>query len=262
VALLLVAPTLFCAFYPNKTYLLVLVAIVGSLTWYEYCSNLLGRERLGLSLVSILGFCSTMAGATFFGTDGQTLGLFVCLVLGAAYFLRSLNAQQDRVSVNVISRYALGHLYLTFCLSFVMLIKQFANGAQWLLFVILITAANDTGAYYAGTKLKGPKLAPSVSPNKTISGLLGGCLLSTVIGGLSKYYIPASHGWRELAALGLFLGLWGTFGDLFESGFKRAMGIKDTSSILAGHGGFWDRLDSLLFNLPPVYFYVYWQSLP
>jgi CDP-diglyceride synthetase len=262
VALILIPPTVFCVFYPNKLYLLIFVGIVGSFAWGEFFINLLGKERLGLFVLTLVGFLATVVGATFFGPDGQSLGLYLSLIFGAAYFLYALSPQQDRVSVNVVSRYALGHLYLTFCLSFIMLIKQFENGAQWLLFVILVTALNDTGAYYFGSKLKGPKLAPIVSPNKTISGLLGGCLVGALVGGLSKYYIHANNGWRELAALGLFLALWGTFGDLFESGFKRAMGIKDTSNLLASHGGFWDRLDSILFNLPPVYFYVFWTTQP
>ncbi|MDR1677959.1 MAG: phosphatidate cytidylyltransferase [Deltaproteobacteria bacterium] len=262
VALFLIAPTLFCIFYSNKVYLLVLISVFGTLTWWEYCNNLLGKERVGLFTLAIIGFLSTMVGATFFGPEGQTLGLLICLALGACYFLYILSPTQDRISVNLISRYGLGHFYLTFSLSFIMLIKQFEQGAQWLLFIILITALNDTGAFYVGSRLKGPKLAPVISPNKTISGLMGGCLVAAVVGGLSKYYLPPTFDWRELAAMGLFLGLWGTFGDLFESAFKRAMGIKDTSNLLLGHGGFWDRLDSLLFNIPPVYFYVFWLTKP
>jgi phosphatidate cytidylyltransferase len=262
IALILILPTIFCIFYPNKIYLLIMVAVAGSFAWGEFCINLLGRERLGLFILALIGLYAILVGATFFGTDGQTLGLVLSLILGAAYFLHVLAPQQDRISVNLISRFALGHLYLSFFLSFTMLIKQFENGAQWLLFVLLITALNDTGAFYIGSRLKGPKLAPVISPNKTISGLLGGCLVSALAAGLSKYYLPPGINWRELAALGLFLGLWGTFGDLFESAFKRAMGIKDTSNILGGHGGFWDRLDSLLFNLPPVYFYIYWLTKP
>jgi phosphatidate cytidylyltransferase len=262
VALVLIPPTLLCVFSQNKVYLLALVAIMGGMAWGEYVKNLLGSERVGLLALSLMGFLATVVGATFFGTNGQILGLFLALVFGAAYFLRVLKPEQDRISVNLVSRYALGHFYLTFCLSFIMLIKDSENGPKWLLFVILITALNDTGAFFFGSRFKGPKLSPIISPNKTVSGLLGGCLVSALIGGLSKYFIPAEYGWRELAALGLFLGLWGTFGDLFESGFKRAMGVKDTSTLLGGHGGFWDRLDSILFNVPPVYFYVFWRTLP
>jgi phosphatidate cytidylyltransferase len=262
VALILLLPTLFCVFYPNKIYLLALVAAVGSLAWREFFVNLLGRERRTLFALALAGLYATLAGAAFFGSDGQNLGLIVALSLGAGYFLHTLSPQQDRISVNLISRYALGHLYLTFCLSFIMLIKQFEHGAQWLLFVLLVTAVSDTGAYYVGSMLQGPKLAPVLSPKKTISGLMGGCLAAAAAAGLSKYYLPPGLSWRGLAALGLFLGLWGAFGDLFESAFKRAMGIKDTSRILGGHGGFWDRLDSLLFNFPPVYFCVYWLTQP
>ncbi|MDR0355159.1 MAG: phosphatidate cytidylyltransferase [Deltaproteobacteria bacterium] len=262
VALILLPPTIFSIFFPNKTVLLIWTAAIGTMAWREYCLNLLGRERLGLFALACLGLYATLAGTAYFGPDGQTFGLATALALGAAYFIHILNPEQDRISVNVVSRYALGHLYLTFFLSFIMHIKDLDHGSSWLLFVILITSLNDTGAFYFGSRLKGPKLAPKVSPKKTISGLLGGCLVASVAAGFSRYYLPVSFTWKELAALGLFLGMWGTFGDLFESAFKRAMGVKDTSNILRGHGGFWDRLDSMLFNLPPVYFYVTWQTMP
>jgi phosphatidate cytidylyltransferase len=261
VALILVVPTVLCVFADNKVFLMILAAMVGSMAWGEFFINLLGRERLGLLVLALLGFYATLAGATFYGSDGQTLGLAVALSLGAAYFLHILSPEKDRVSVNLVSRYALGHVYLSFYLSFIMLVKQFEHGGKWLLFVLLVTAMSDTGAFYVGSRLKGPKLCPKISPNKTISGLLGGCLAAALAAGLSHKFLVGT-GWRELAALGLFLGLWGTFGDLFESAFKRAMGVKDTSNILGGHGGFWDRLDSILFNLPPVYYYVFWLSQP
>ncbi|MDR1296232.1 MAG: phosphatidate cytidylyltransferase [Deltaproteobacteria bacterium] len=262
VALVLIPPTVATIFLSNKFFLLGWVALVGSLAWWEYWVNLLGRERRGLLAVCLAGFYAVMLGAAVMGPDGQLLGLVLSLSLGGAYFLHVLSPQNDRVSVNLVSRYALGQLYLSFLLSFVMSIKDLASGPQWLVFVILVTALNDTGAFYVGSRLKGPRLAPKISPNKTVSGLLGGCLTAALAAGLSVHYLPLSFSWRQLAALGLFLGLWGAFGDLFESAFKRAMGVKDTSNLLRGHGGFWDRLDSLLFNLPPVYFFVYWQNLP
>jgi phosphatidate cytidylyltransferase len=176
--------------------------------------------------------------------------------------MKVLPETEDRAVVNLISRYALGHLYLTFLLSFVFLIKQEYFGNRWLFFVILVTAITDTGAFYVGSRLKGPKLYPKISPNKTISGLVGGCLAAVAAGALSFSYLPPEFSRVSIVALSLGLALWGSIGDLFESALKRAMGLKDTSTFLLGHGGLWDRLDSILFNLPLAYFYVSFQMAP
>ncbi|MDR1487725.1 MAG: phosphatidate cytidylyltransferase [Deltaproteobacteria bacterium] len=262
VAFVLIPPTVLAILLPNKLFLLALIVVIGTMAWREFSVNLLGKERKGLFALGLLGYYLTIFGASFFGPDGQLAGLVAALVLGSLYLMYNLAPENDKVSVNLISRFALGHLYLTFLLSFIMLIKQLAYGSNWLIFIVLVTAFNDTGAFYVGSRVKGPKLYPKVSPNKTISGLLGGLAFSALGAGLSSYYLPLDFTLTQLVVLGVFLGFWGTLGDLFESALKRAMGIKDTSTILRGHGGIWDRLDSLLFNLPPVYFYINWLTLP
>jgi phosphatidate cytidylyltransferase len=262
VALVLIPPTLAVIFLTNKLFLLALTMVLGTLAWKEFSFNLLGRERRGLFILALTGFYCTILGASFFGADGQSAGLAASLILGGAYLMRVLAEENDKVSVNLLSRYCLGQIYLSFFLSFIMLIKQLDHGANWLFFIVLVTSLNDTAAFYVGSRLGGPKLYPKISPNKTISGFMGGCLVSFIVGGLSANFLPLQFNWFYLALLGLFLGVWGTFGDLFESSIKRAMGIKDTSNILKGHGGVWDRLDSLLFNLAPVYYFVNWLTQP
>jgi phosphatidate cytidylyltransferase len=262
VALILIPPTVLAVFWDNKLGLLAVAGILGAVSWWEYAVNLLGRDRVGLLGLALLGWLAVALGSSFYGPPGQALGLAVSLSLGALYFLRVLPEQEDRASVNLISRYALGHLYISFLLSFAFLIKQEYFGSRWLFYTILVTAAADTGAFYVGSRLKGPKLYPKVSPNKTISGLIGGCLGGLTAGALSFAYLPPEFSRTAVLILSLFLALWGCFGDLFESAFKRAMGLKDTSTLLLGHGGVWDRLDSILFNLPAVYFYITYSMSP
>ncbi|MDR1545156.1 MAG: phosphatidate cytidylyltransferase [Deltaproteobacteria bacterium] len=261
VAIVLIAPAVTAALWPNKLFILALTAALGTLAWREFSVNLLGRQLKGLFALALVGLYLTLAGAAFFGPDGQLAGLTVALALGGFYLMKILTPERGPAAVNLLGRYVMGQLYLSFLLSFALLVKQLDRGGYWLLFVMLVTALADTGAYYAGSRLQGPKLYPKISPKKTISGLLGGCLAAAASGALSANYLPG-HEWTTLAALGFFLGLWGTAGDLFESAVKRAMGLKDTSNILQGHGGVWDRLDSLLFNLPPVYFFVNYVTWP
>jgi phosphatidate cytidylyltransferase len=265
VALVLAVPTLIAIFLENKIFLVVLILIIGGVAWWEYSANLLGRTRTGILLICLLGWAATVGGAAFFGPEGQSMGLLFSIILGGLYLLNFMGKggeDEKKIAINLIARYALGQVYISYFFSFAILIKTFDNGPRLLLYVILVTALADTGAIYAGSRLKGPKLCPKISPNKTISGLMGGCLLAIAAGLLSRYYLPSDFKTMELVLLSLGLALTGCFGDLFESAIKRTVGIKDTSAILLGHGGFWDRLDSLLFNFPIFYFYIFLRFMP
>ncbi|MDR2611392.1 MAG: phosphatidate cytidylyltransferase [Deltaproteobacteria bacterium] len=262
VGLALAVPTVAAVLVENKIWLLAVALLAGGAAWHEFAANLFGPRFRGLAALGILGCALTAAGACLLGPEGQGAALVLSLALGGIYLMRQLPGHPDPVSLNLLARYALGHLYISFFLSFIFLIKTFEYGSHLLFFVILVTALADTGAIYAGSRLKGPKLCPRVSPGKTVSGLVGGCALAVAGAALSRFYMPGVFGGAELAALGLGLALWGALGDLFESAIKRALGVKDTSRILLGHGGFWDRLDSLLFNLPVFYYYVFLRVMP
>lgn len=115
--------------------------------------------------------------------------------------------------------------------------------------------ANDVMAYFVGSLIGRRKLAPSVSPGKTWEGTVGGWIASALIA-----FVMAPHALHfdslQLVGMGLLIGVSGTLGDLIESQFKRGIKIKDSGSILPGHGGFLDRLDSLLFCVPLVGLYL------
>jgi phosphatidate cytidylyltransferase len=113
------------------------------------------------------------------------------------------------------------------------------------LFVIVAVAVTDVAAFATGRTLGGPKLWPEVSPNKTWSGLLGG-IAAAAIGGALFSYISGTGGAVWLASLGLAVGLISQWGDLAESALKRHFGLKDSSGLIPGHGGFMDRMDGLV----------------
>ena len=112
-----------------------------------------------------------------------------------------------------------------------------------LLWVFIVTWSTDIGAYFAGRAIGGPKLAPGISPNKTWAGLIGGMIAAGVLGGLWANFTGLSPALLWLAPL-FAVGAQG--GDLFESGLKRRAGVKDSGTILPGHGGIMDRLDGLV----------------
>lgn len=117
------------------------------------------------------------------------------------------------------------------------------QGFDLLIWVFLVVWSTDIGAYFAGRAIGGPKLAPSISPNKTIAGLIGGVVSAAVLAGAWVYYVglPAPLLWIAVP-----FAVAAQLGDLFESGLKRRAGVKDSGNWLPGHGGLLDRLDGLV----------------
>lgn len=121
-------------------------------------------------------------------------------------------------------------------------------GPQWLVFLLALVWAADVGAYFAGRAFGRHKLAPQVSPGKTWEGLAGGLVLALLVGGAGAWWFAAPL--PGVLALVALAALASVVGDLTESLFKRRAGVKDSSSLLPGHGGVLDRLDSLLAAAP------------
>lgn len=142
-----------------------------------------------------------------------------------------------------------------------------AAGAVLLALPLLITWASDIGAFVVGRTLKGPKLAPAISPGKTISGAIGGLVASAIVAWLFVRYalqpvaqLSMSPG--GVVLFGLLVSVAAQLGDLVESMLKREAGVKDSSGLLPGHGGVLDRIDSLFFVLPTAHLLLGWLLLP
>lgn len=172
--------------------------------------------------------------------DFFTLGLFA----GAAFFV---------VIVTQRRHLALGILYCGLPVMALMLIRRQQEGlvfAAWALALVWVT---DIGAYFAGRTIGGPKLAPAISPNKTWAGLIGGVAAAGVFGAVmhSGYGLPL-----RLTLASPALAVVAQAGDLYESWLKRRAGVKDSGTILPGHGGVMDRLDGLVTVAPVAAFLV------
>jgi phosphatidate cytidylyltransferase len=136
-----------------------------------------------------------------------------------------------------------------------------AVGGAWVLYVLLLVWAADTGAYFAGKRFGKRKLAKNVSPKKTIEGLLGGLAVAALVtvGAFIFLNIPEGKEWVLVIASG-FTVLASVVGDLVESMFKRQAGIKDSGSLLPGHGGLLDRIDSMTAAMPVfAFFFLHWM---
>jgi len=149
-----------------------------------------------------------------------------------------------------------GVLYIGLTLGYLLLTRALPDGAFLIFFVVLVTWAGDTGAYYAGVTFGHRKIAPTISPNKTVEGLIGGLLLSLAATFVGRFWFLPSFTVADCLATAFLLTGAGVLGDLSESALKRSAGVKDSGTMIPAHGGMLDRVDSLLFTAPAFYYYM------
>jgi phosphatidate cytidylyltransferase len=192
------------------------------------------------------------AGSAFNG-----LLLLTALVLVLA-LLRLFRFAEVKPVTGEVSTLAFGLLYVPLLLSFLALLRNEPQGVHWIFLLLLVVMAGDSTAYYVGSSCGRHKLYPTVSPNKSIEGALGG-----LVGSVGGAFIAKATFFPDLSVVDCLLaatamGLLGQLGDLFESLLKRSCGVKDSGGIVPGHGGILDRLDSILFAAPVAYCYAHY----
>jgi phosphatidate cytidylyltransferase len=149
--------------------------------------------------------------------------------------------------------------YVGFLGGFIVLLRDLdPDGRSWVLVAVLGTFAVDTASYFVGRRWGRRPLAPTISPKKTVEGFLGGYAFGFAAVVALNIIFDLGVEPPAIALLGLLLPPVAAAGDLGESAVKRAMGIKDTSQLIPGHGGVLDRLDSILFTFALVYLFTQW----
>ncbi|MFC7050575.1 phosphatidate cytidylyltransferase [Emcibacter nanhaiensis] len=141
-------------------------------------------------------------------------------------------------------------------LSLIWLREYLPGGAYIILWAMILVWSMDTGAYFAGKKIGGPRMSPKISPNKTWAGLIGGAILALITGTVSARYFGFQPLY-QFVIISVVLAVWSQIGDLAESAVKRKFKVKDSGAIIPGHGGILDRVDGILFVMPVVALYLY-----
>jgi phosphatidate cytidylyltransferase len=235
--------------------LLTLVLLVTAGGMLELSSLLLAGSKAWLRMLTwSMGLLLPLA--TYWkGLLGLTVATVATVFVALAVHL-FLYARGEKVLPS-LGAAVFSQLYIPFLISHVLLLFRVPSGRQWILLLFFVVFSCDTGAYYVGHRWGRHKLWPAVSPGKTVEGAIGGLLSSVAVSLLVGTLLPldaATVGF--LLALGLVLALVGQVGDLMESMLKRVSQVKDAGGILPGHGGLLDRLDSLIFAFPAVYYGV------
>ncbi len=186
---------------------------------------------------------------------GPLVALVVAVIPTGLYYLFRFG-DMTTVAARIVATMA-GIIYVGFGFTFLSLCKRdFPDGAEVIILILLIAWVGDTGAYFAGRFLGNRKLYPAVSPKKTWAGAIGGLAGSIAGAVVVKLFLRESLTWIDVVLIAVPGGILGQLGDLVESMIKRAVGVKDSGSLLPGHGGMLDRVDAVLFIAPYVYLYL------
>ena len=235
--------------------LFALFIAAGAWEWSVFLGTGRRAARLGFVLLIALLAVSLrvwLAGRAEFAAlmEASALcwGLFFCWLLVAPERVNGWSAGLGGVVALVPTWVALTRM-----------VELWPRGAQWALFVLVLAFAADTGAFFAGRAFGRVKLAPRVSPGKTWEGVLGGMALAAVVGifGARWFALPA----QSFLPLCLLSAAFSIVGDLTESMFKRAAGLKDSGTLFPGHGGVLDRIDSVLGATPILCVGLLWLGV-
>jgi phosphatidate cytidylyltransferase len=150
----------------------------------------------------------------------------------------------------------LGVCYVNWLLGYGIWLRELPRGADWITFLVTVTWVGETAAYAVGSLVGRHKLAPVVSPSKTMEGAVAQVVASVLTALVVNWALFPDRPATVAAGGGLLLGVVGQVGDLSESVLKRSVQTKDTGGLIPGHGGLLDRLDSLLFNTPALFYYA------
>jgi phosphatidate cytidylyltransferase len=219
------------------------------------------EKAMGLTPLAIwsyvIGLICLLFGIYLWHGQYFSLAMWVVFLASLAHFLVIF----PKRNFSDLGATYLGGLYVGGLLSFLIRLREFhPEGWMLVILVFLLTWANDTGAFFIGSKFGKHRLSPKLSPKKSIEGFVGG-LVFTVVTALVFGYLVYGSGYLMWVLLGCLVAVIGTMGDLLESAFKRLAQAKDSGNLIPGHGGLLDRLDSLLLVAPTVYYFVQWFNL-
>ncbi|MER7718131.1 phosphatidate cytidylyltransferase [Streptomyces flaveolus] len=226
----------------------VAIAVVVGL--WELTTRLQERKGIKAPLVPLaIGGAAMVVAGYVRGAEGA----WVAMALTALAVLVWRMTEPPEGYLKDVTAGLFAAFYVPFLATFVAMMLMADDGPWRVLTFLLLTVVSDTGAYAVGWRFGRTKLAPRISPGKTREGLLGAVGFAMVAGALCMQFLIDDGSWWQGLLLGLAVAASATLGDLGESMIKRDLGIKDMGTLLPGHGGIMDRLDSLLPTAPVVW---------
>jgi phosphatidate cytidylyltransferase len=257
----------FLVTFHNPVFFFFFVLLVSSLGLLEFYRLFFKAGKISviltgelLSLILLIGFY--LQGMDLKGLEKMSNPFFLSSILSLVFLLfLAFHLLTDRDSFFLsVSVMGMGLVYVTWFLGHLVLLRLLEHGPEWVLLLAMITWGTDSGALFVGKLIGRKKLAPAISPNKTIEGAVGGVVFGTGLAILARYWFLPFFPLNEVIVLALVMSIAGQTGDLVESMFKRANQVKDSGHLLPGHGGILDKIDSFIFTIPVLYYYLTYFS--
>ncbi len=255
-ALIIIPPLLFLIGLGPPLFLILMVLItifLGTKEFYRLALPHAGR----LEQIVGIGFGLTLAIVFSYG-ETWLFSPFLVFTLLTLCLLFMVTSNQLMKAMANLSITFFGIFYVGFLLSHIILIRNQADGREWILFLIVTVWAGDIMALFSGMLFGKHKLYPKISPNKTFEGLLGAIIGSVIMGLLFAFFFLPSLDKRDCLLVTVGIGILGQLGDFTESMLKRSAQVKDSGQLFPGHGGVLDRIDSFLFAAPFLYYLLPW----
>ncbi|MGZ5431925.1 MAG: phosphatidate cytidylyltransferase [Thermoanaerobaculia bacterium] len=234
------------------------IALVAILAMLEFI-NLGKAKGYHIAPVLCIAVMLIIMGGFVFDDLSVELGMFAALLaIPASYVFTSPRTIEDSLPSSAVAVLATTYVGLLGG-SLIRLRHDFPEGWKLIFFLLLVVWLGDSGAYYFGKAFGKHKLSPVISPKKTVEGMAGGVFVSIVTAIVIHFTFFPKFPLHHAIIAGVILSLTGVVGDLAESMWKRSAAVKDSGTLLPGHGGFLDRFDSILFTAPILY--CYWTLM-
>ncbi len=227
------------------------VSVVVILAAYEFSRLANGGWMLGLLNTAIAWLICLSS----FKPDWVDVNIVICLAIGLPFLLEIIRRDPGSALLNTSSA-LLGILYAGWLFGrHLILIRQMEHGRNLIFLLFGITWSGDIGAYLVGMRFGKHKFIPAISPGKSVEGYIAGIAFSCVTALAIRHWLLPDTGLLHIVILGIGLTIVGQVGDLAESLLKRSAKVKDSGSLMPGHGGILDRCDSMIFITPALYYY-------
>ncbi len=249
---------LLVALGPPSVFALIIGAAVMVGTWEFHTIARYGHIPADPWMGYLLAACLSLA---FYAGNPLYLAAAVTLALLLLCGRWLTAGGSPKESVEAIALTLLGTFFVAWTMGHLIWLRAYPRGQAYIFFLFLVVWVGDTAAFYVGRALGKHPLCPAISPKKTIEGALAGLGGSVGASLLASWWFLPLGGEGRALFLGLALGALGQSGDLSESLLKRWAGLKDAGTVIPGHGGLLDRVDSILFAGPVWYYYIHWTGL-
>jgi phosphatidate cytidylyltransferase len=249
-------------YYGGFFYIALISLLIGFAAW-EYARLFHAGGMQPASILIVLGALAIIASHSFGDSENISWLLVILTLLSMTYHLVTYERGRDQAASDFAVTLS-GFLYIGLLGSYLILLRNLPEGLWWTLTTLIAIWFADSGAYFYGRRFGKTLLCPRLSPKKTWEGYIAGIVISVIGNALmaSLWRLPAGPG-TEITALrgallGLVISILAPLGDLGESMIKRQMGVKDSSNLIPGHGGAFDRIDTWIWAAAIGYFMITW----